>query len=263
METWTEKAAIVNTSPPSTTPFAELLMEWLLLVGIVIVLVAGQRALVTAKSSIWSSVSVFFRDKLSHWSQDRLTETDWVIVGKFQHPLQSGADTIDGLCKEFVLWSFICRCEDQYRGVPGNKSFWRTCEARALYVIKSAGAAFRSNLAKYMESLGYESCKADPNLWFKAEIRPEGAVKYYSCLLCYFDDILYIHHNGDAMLEWLCKSFPLKPGFGNSNMYLGVKLHKTRLHNGVWAWEMSSFKYVQDAVRANYHGKYRLPRVGY
>ena len=35
---------------------------------------------------------------------------------------------------------------------------------RALYDLKSAGAAFRSHLAKCMESMGYPSCKADPDL---------------------------------------------------------------------------------------------------
>ena len=35
---------------------------------------------------------------------------------------------------------------------------------RALYGLKSAGAAFRSHLAKCIESIGYQSCKADPDL---------------------------------------------------------------------------------------------------
>ena len=35
---------------------------------------------------------------------------------------------------------------------------------RALYGLRLAGAAFRSHLAKCMESLGYESCKANPDL---------------------------------------------------------------------------------------------------
>ena len=35
---------------------------------------------------------------------------------------------------------------------------------KALYGLKSAGAAFRSHLAKGLESFGYESCKADPDL---------------------------------------------------------------------------------------------------
>ena len=57
-------------------------------------------------------------------------------------------------------------------------------------------------------------------------------------------DILCIHHNADAMLEQLDKSFPLKLGFGKPDMYLDVKLCKTRLHNGVWGWAMSPVKYV-------------------
>ena len=44
---------------------------------------------------------------------------------------------------------------------------------RALYDLKLAVAAFRSHLARCMESLGYESCKADQKLWLKPEIRPE------------------------------------------------------------------------------------------
>ena len=60
---------------------------------------------------------------------------------------------------------------------------------RALYGLKLAGASFRSHLAKCMKSLGYESCKADPDLWLKPEIRPNDGVKYYSYLLCYVDDI--------------------------------------------------------------------------
>ena len=104
---------------------------------------------------------------------------------------------------------------------------------RAIYGLKSAGAAFRHHLAKCMESFGYDPCMADPDLWLKPNIRPEDEVKYYSYLLCYVDDILCIHHNADDMLDWLHKSFPLKPGFGKPNMYLDVKLCKTRLHNGV------------------------------
>ena len=69
------------------------------------------------------------------------------------------------------------------------------------------------------------------------------------------------------MLEWLHKSFLLKRGFGNPDMYLGAQLPKTRLHNGVWAWAMSPAKYDQVAVRnsvihllSNYGDKYRMPK---
>ena len=138
---------------------------------------------------------------------------------------------------------------------------------RALYGLKAPGAVFRSHLAKCMESLGYESCKADLDLWLKPKIRVEDGVKYCSYLLCYVDDILSINHNADTMLEQLHKSSQLKLGFGNPEMYLGVKLHKNRLHNIIWAWEMSPAKYVQEAIRnctvhllSKYGGKYRMPK---
>ena len=54
---------------------------------------------------------------------------------------------------------------------------------RALYGLKSAGAAFRSHLARCMESLGYQSCKTDLDLWPKPETRPEDGAKYYSIVL--------------------------------------------------------------------------------
>ena len=119
---------------------------------------------------------------------------------------------------------------------------------RALNGLKSAGATNRSHFVRCMVSLGYESCKTNLDLWLKPEIRPEDGVQYYSYLLCYVDDILCIHQNADAVLEWLHKSLPLKPGFGNLDMYFGAKLHKTRLHNGKWAWAISPFKYIQEAV---------------
>ena len=85
-----------------------------------------------------------------------------------------------------------------------------------------------------MESLDYQSCNADLDLWLKSEIRPEDGVKFYSFLLCYIDDILCIHHNKDSMLKWLHKSFLLKLGFGKQDINLGAKFHETRLHYGVW-----------------------------
>ena len=35
----------------------------------------------------------------------------------------------------------------------------------SLYGLKSSGAAYRHHLATCMEHLGFESCKADPDVW--------------------------------------------------------------------------------------------------
>ena len=51
---------------------------------------------------------------------------------------------------------------------------------RALYGVKSAGAAFRAHLASCMRQMGYTSCKADPDLWLKAMTRPDDGMRYYA-----------------------------------------------------------------------------------
>ena len=53
---------------------------------------------------------------------------------------------------------------------------------RDSYGLKLTVAAFQSHLAMCMESMGYESCKPDPDIWLRPEIRPEDGVKYYSYL---------------------------------------------------------------------------------
>ena len=70
---------------------------------------------------------------------------------------------------------------------------------RDLLGLNSAIAAYRGHLARCMESLIFESCKAEPDSWLKPEIRPEDRSQCYSSILCYVDDILCIHHNADNM----------------------------------------------------------------
>ena len=43
----------------------------------------------------------------------------------------------------------------------------------ALYGLKSAGASFRAHIAKCMQDLRYCCCNADPDLWMKAQYRPD------------------------------------------------------------------------------------------
>ena len=44
---------------------------------------------------------------------------------------------------------------------------------QALYGIKSSRAAFRTHLCILMKIMGYIPCHADPDFWYKAEIRPD------------------------------------------------------------------------------------------
>ena len=63
------------------------------------------------------------------------------------------------------------------------------------------------------------------------------------------DDSLAISHDAMAELDRKDKLFMMKKGsIGYPDIYLGAKLHKVQLDNGVFAWGMIPTKYVQEAV---------------
>ncbi len=63
----------------------------------------------------------------------------------------------------------------------GNDKGRKAIVVRALYGLKSASAAFRIYQADCMRQLGYESNKADPDLWMKVCTQDTGIgpEKYY------------------------------------------------------------------------------------
>ena len=85
-----------------------------------------------------------------------------------------------------------------------------------------------------MRNIGFLSCLAYPDLWFKEETRPYDGAKYYEYLLLYVDDSLVINHAVDTSLNELDHFFKIKTGsIEDPNMYLGEKIRKVVLKNGV------------------------------
>ena len=73
--------------------------------------------------------------------------------------------------------------------------------------------------------------RAESDLWRRLEIHPVDEIHCYAYILFCVNDIFCIHCNAETVLECLHWSFPLKPGYGNPDLYLGAKLQKTSLHN--------------------------------
>jgi hypothetical protein len=119
---------------------------------------------------------------------------------------------------------------------------------RAIYGLKSSGAAFRKHLGECMQGLDYTPYLAAPDLWMKAQARADGT-SYYSYILCYVDDVLVVHDDAQPVLDRIDKFMKLKPGSSDPDMYLGAKLKKVTLAHDVVAWSISPSKYVQEAVR--------------
>ena len=119
---------------------------------------------------------------------------------------------------------------------------------KALYGLKSAGAAFRSLLADTLLDMGYRPTKADPDVWLRPAVKADG-FEYYEIVLCYVDDILSMSHNPHATLNALTTTFKLKDDkIEEPEMYLGAQLGKI-IVDQVECWTMSAEKYVVASVK--------------
>ena len=78
-----------------------------------------------------------------------------------------------------------------------------------LYDLKSSGAAFRANLAVVLHDLSYVPWKADPDVWSRPAVRPNGS-EYYEMSLCYVDDVLVIAAEPMKTIDGIRAVFKLK-----------------------------------------------------
>lgn len=118
---------------------------------------------------------------------------------------------------------------------------------RALYGLKTSGAAFRSLLAERLWEIGYKPTKGDPDVWIRPGKKSDG-FEYYEMVLVYVDDIFAISHQPKHTLEQIQVEFKFKNDeIAPPDMYLGSKL-EFKLFNGIKCWTMSSDKYVKAAI---------------
>ena len=119
---------------------------------------------------------------------------------------------------------------------------------RALYGLKTSGAAFRSFLADHLHDMGFRPSRADPDVWLKPGIKENGST-YWAMILCYVDDCLAINENPSATLEQIKQKFKLK----NDKMeipknYLGADLSQLDNEDGDSCWGMSSDRYCHSLI---------------
>lgn len=127
---------------------------------------------------------------------------------------------------------------------------------RALYGGKVAGRDFWHHLRSCMKHLGFESSRADPDVWFRKSTRKpsksseSSGEEYYEYVLLYTDDCLVISDRAEKVLrDEIGQYFILKDeSIGPPSQYLGGKLRQVKLNNGTDAWAFGSSQYVQAAV---------------
>jgi hypothetical protein len=160
----------------------------------------------------------------------------------------------------------VCACDIQnaYLQSPSSEKHYIICGpefglenvgkrakiVRALYGGKSAGADYWRHVRSAMEEMGFMSCKADPDVWFRPSMKEDGT-DYYQYVLLYTDDILAIMEKPETFIrEELSNKFVVKPNsIGKPTQYLGNKVSYVQLENNRCAWSFSSSQYVQSAVK--------------
>ena len=119
----------------------------------------------------------------------------------------------------------------------------------ALYDLKSSGASWRRFFAQTLRYLGYVSSKADPDVWLKAEKKPDGT-EYYAYVLVYVCDVLHLYHDPDTFMNRLAEVYRLNDGsVGEPDRYIGATIEKVQLDDGSVAWSMTSREYVTNAIQ--------------
>ena len=120
---------------------------------------------------------------------------------------------------------------------------------RALYGLKSSGAAFRAFLADKLYDIGFKPSLADPDVWMRPAMKSNG-FRYWELILCYVDDLLCIHEDPTIALNQIQEDFKFKDGkIEEPDTYLGGDLSKIANNQGQMCWSMSADKYCMALVK--------------
>jgi hypothetical protein len=156
-----------------------------------------------------------------------------VLVGDIQNAY------LHAPCRE-KIW---CRAGPEFGSDEGSIMIIQ----RALYGLKSSGAAFRAMLAETLYEMGYKPTRGDPDVHIRPAIKSDNT-RVYEYVLCYVDDIFCVSPNPNRTMDEIKKTFKFKGDEVKSpDGYLGASLSFTRF-KGTLCWKMSSEKYVLAAI---------------
>jgi hypothetical protein len=122
----------------------------------------------------------------------------------------------------------------------------------ALYGLRSSGKSFRDFLANNLREMGYESTKADPDLWLMPDTKKDGTA-YYRYVICYVDDVAVTMEDPKRFMDELSLRFTLKEGsVAEPTLYLGADVRKWYIAEsedpGKVRWALASTKYTKRAI---------------
>lgn len=96
-------------------------------------------------------------------------------------------------------------------------------DVRAMYGLKSSGAAWRAKFSKTLRSMNFVPSYADPDVWMRPATKDTGS-EYYEYILVYVDDILVLSATPLPIMKTIHKAYCLKEDPARPSQYLGSQI---------------------------------------
>jgi hypothetical protein len=112
---------------------------------------------------------------------------------------------------------------------------------RAIYGLKSSGAAWHAKFSETLRDMGFLPSYADLDVWYRPTIKTCG-FEYYEYILVYIDDI--------PIMKTIQQTYRLKDELGPPKDYLGAKIKTWPIPNETrTVWSMNCIQYIKEAVK--------------
>jgi hypothetical protein len=120
---------------------------------------------------------------------------------------------------------------------------------RAMYGLKSSGAAWHAKLSETLRGMNFQPSYADPDVWMWPATKENG-FHYYEYILVYVDDILVISAAPSPVMKTIQKAYRLKEPPCAPKTYLGATIKPWNIPGeNKPVWSMNSTHYLKEAIR--------------
>lgn len=120
---------------------------------------------------------------------------------------------------------------------------------RAMYGLKSSGAAWHAKFSETLHSMGFQSSLADPDVWMRPATSESG-FEYYEYILVYVDDILVLSVSPQPIMQTVQQAYRLKEPPTAPTTYLGATIKPWSIpQDSNPVWSMNCVQYLKEAIK--------------
>jgi hypothetical protein len=120
---------------------------------------------------------------------------------------------------------------------------------RAMYGLKSSGAAWYSKLCETLRSMNFTPSYADPDVWYRPATKENG-FEYYEYILVYVDDILVVSASPMPIMNITRQAYCLKDEPSPPKDYLGAKIREWSIPRETrHVWSMNFIQYIKEVIK--------------